>query len=498
MPRNSSIFHLGVASGDPTSSGVVLWTAVSQWVAGEQMTARVATDEAMTSVIYTTAIPGGYFGADRDYTVKVDTHGALPADSVLYYQFGYIGENSPIGRCRTLPLPAQSPPSLTLAVLTCRHYQEGWDHLLAGVGDVDYVVHLGDRIYENITPMPNPVRPLSLPSGEQYAMDLADYRYLYRAYYSDPHWQEMARRNTQICLWDDHEGANNFWLNADGTYGATDHPLADDPEAMTQLIADSRQALREYAPIRQTNDGFYRSFRFGTLAYLFALDERSYRDPPPCGQTFRDMTYTAGCAEMSNPERTMLGAAQYDWLTQAITTSPTAWQVLLNQVLMARLVVPAPDGAPPNRYIALDSWDGFPDERRRLAQVMAGKKCLALSGDLHTAMANVLYVDYDQPTEVAGIELMTTSQTARTRGEALYINIGLPPETHAQTIRNPLYNPHVKYVNGYVNGYLKVGLGYQYAWADWYVTDRYDENAPVLLNRSFRIDRETMTLVSLL
>lgn len=494
MRPSSGIFYLGVASGDPTTSGVILWTAVNQWAA-QPMVVRVATDEAMTNVIYQANIPAATFDAARDYTVKWDTHGGLPADSVLYYQFSYLGESSPIGRCRTLPLPEQSPPMLSLVVLTCRHYQEGFDHVLSAVGDVDYVVHLGDRIYENLTPLENPVRPLSLPSGGEYAMNREDFRYLYRTYAGDPYWQEMCRRNTQICLWDDHEGANNFWLNEDGTYGSTDHPYENDPQAMSQLIADGAQALREYAPIRAVNPGgFYRAFRFGTLAFLYALDERSFRSAPPCGVTFRDMTYTAGCPEMNDPERTMLGAAQYAWLTNALQTSPTRWQVLLNQVLMAHLETPAPDGLPPNRMIALDSWDGFPDERRRLAEVMATKKCLALSGDLHVSMANVLYTDYQTRDVVAGVELMTPAQTARNRGKTLFLAIGLPPETHAQTLRN--YNPHVRYVNGYVNGFMRVTIGPLYTWAEWWETDPCDENAPIIHARTFRVDWPTMELVS--
>lgn len=188
---------------------------------------------------------------------------------------------------------------MKFALLTCQGYTNGYcgafRHLAAD-DTIDFVVHLGDCIYE---------------------------RHLYRSYRSDPQLRVLLDRHTVIITHDDHESANDcYWDYVNDTLGASDHPLVGDVAALRTLKLHSKRAWLEYVPIRVSANPeethphdysrVYRGFDFGDLARLSMLDTRSYRSPHPCGEGDLFQRYLPnGCSSYSAADRTMLGRDQF-------------------------------------------------------------------------------------------------------------------------------------------------------------------------------------------
>ena len=147
-PPAADVFRHGVASGDPLTDRVVLWTRVtpppghSGPIDVEWMIAR---DPRMSRVIDRGS---ARTSAARDFTVKVDAAGLDPA-STYYYRFAARRERSPIGRTRTLP--AANARRVRVALASCANYPFGFFNVygrIAARADLDAVLHLGDYFYE--------------------------------------------------------------------------------------------------------------------------------------------------------------------------------------------------------------------------------------------------------------------------------------------------------------------------------------------------------------
>lgn len=468
------VFGLSVASGDPTASGVILWTRINddQWQPDTQLAFEVALDEAFSQIVAQGVVDSADFDANRDYTVKLDLDGSLSAGGVFYYRFIYQQTASQTGRCRTLPAANSAPTGLKLGLLTCQHYTNGYYGALHHLAqeDVDFVLHVGDFIYESgSTNQDYPTHVLQIPGGSP-ATSLEAYRYLYRAYHSDPFMQEVMARHTFIIIWDDHEMANDCYWDYDlDAPGAPDHPFAGNPAALTQLKLESQRAWAEYVPARPQIDPnathphdyltIYRRFQFGDLADLFMTDERTYRTPHPCGESTIGGRYVSlGCPMQSDPAQMMLGQAQHDWLVDGLVNSPAIWKLWGNEVIQMELIIPRPQNPNGDIFLNLDAWDGYEYERRNiLTQVRdAGMKNLVvLTGDLHAYMAGYLKIDYadhnnTDPNNVVGVEFMTPAVTSSNVGEVL-ADLGLPFEIGEGLVR--LLNPHVRFFDGYHWGY---------------------------------------------
>ena len=273
--ESSISFNHGVASGDPLSDRVVLWTKVTPPESREEVkvTVEVATDAEFKDPVGETVMTTTT--AERDYTVKVDFTG-LKAGTPYYYRFRSDGVTSPVGRTKTLPQGDVS--SVKLAVFSCANYAAGYFNVYghaAGQADVDAVLHLGDYIYEYDT------RGLSLEnSGEvvrnlpadndKEILTLDDYRKRYAVYRSDSQLQALHAAHPFITMWDDHEVANNSYKD-----GASNHD-----EGEGSFDARKEAALRayyEWMPIRentQEREIAYRSFSFGNLVDLHMLETR--------------------------------------------------------------------------------------------------------------------------------------------------------------------------------------------------------------------------------
>jgi alkaline phosphatase D len=437
-----TLFQHGVASGDPLSDRVIIWTRVSAGRPGAVAVLwEVALDAAFTRIIRRGRV---LTGSMADYTVKADVLG-LPSNARLHYRFRAEGQLSPVGRTRTLPTGAID--QVKLVVLSCSNYPAGYFNVYAEAARVDDVfaaVHLGDYIYEYsragyASGDAAALGRLSQPENE--ILTLSDYRARHAQYRTDADLQAMHAAMPVIAVWDDHEITNDTWRE-----GAENHT-----EGVEGVFADRRaaaiRAYHEWMPTRLPDasrpDRIYRSFRFGNLLSLHMLDTRVIgRDQQMdyanyFGASGFDTTRFA--ADLTDPNRTLLGAEQGDWLGLQLAQSDTTWDVLGQQVLMGRMNIPAPlvlgqisftqystlvfkaQTAPatltpqeqavlaqPSIPYNLDAWDGYAVARETLLGTARAldKNLVVLAGDTHNAWASDLT---DFAGNRVGVEFATPS-----------------------------------------------------------------------------------------
>lgn len=463
-------FMLGVASGDPLPDSVVLWTRLAPEplvpVTGGMpdtpvdVVWQVAADERFTSVV----AQGVATAAVADvHSVHVDPGGLDPATD-YFYRFA-VGEwTSPVGRTRTAPEPGAAVDRLTLAIANCQMFETGaygtYRHMLDE--DLDLVVHLGDYIYE--LDLANPDRPVA-PAGMPVSLD--DYRLRYASYRSDPHLQAAHARYPFMCMWDDHEVANNY---AGDTFPSPDVTA----ESVRAQRAAAYRAYWEHLPVRlpapdDPDVTLYRDATFGDLARLYLLDERQYADEPPCRDTVDGDFGT--CDDRTSGDRQYLGADQEAWLSDRLDQGGVTWNLIGNPVVVAG--VDAGDAASERFY--LETWDGYPQARRRFLERLAADDVpnpVVLTGDYHAGMVNDVRLDpeaADSP--VIATELLSPPLTS------ILFDADIRPR-----------NPHVKHFFGR-HGYLKVTVEPDQLRADFRVVDDVtDPDTGVSTESSWRID----------
>jgi alkaline phosphatase D len=474
-------FPQSVASGGPTPTGVILWARIApdSFTETKPLAVRVASDPAFDAVVYEGVIESQESIAAHDYTVKVDLDGELAPDNEYHYQFVYDGVASRTGRCQTLPRPGDSPDSVSFAVLTCQDYLNGYYPALHYVAeeDVDFIVHLGDFIYESdvgafkgLGSDDYPDREKSLPSGHDHAWGLRDYRYLYRTYREDRFMQEALEAHTLIAGWDDHEIVDDVYWDDDANAPAGNHPRSDDPAFMTELIADAMHGWWEYMPARieydpageslQQRFQLWRRIQFGDLVNLMITDERLFRDPP------REAIPTVDNVgpHREPPGRTMLGDEQREWVLETVTDSDTTWTVWADEVL----TMPFRLGMGPlSIYPVQGGWDGYTRERQQIAETIADADVdnfVTVTGDMHCYIAG--YQQSSYPGRVTGgegvaqgkrfgVEFMTPALTSTNVAEALHLARGLRGDLTEPLLSwlVPAMNPHLEFFNSHNWGY---------------------------------------------
>jgi alkaline phosphatase D len=407
-PRfQSSPFTLGVASGDPTPGGVVLWTRLAPspleggGMPNEAVRVRweIAADEGMRQIVRRgteTARP------DLAHSVHAEVEGLDPA-RWYWYRFDVGGEASPVGRTRTAPAAGTTPERLRFAFASCQHYEQGlytaYRHMAAE--DLELVAHLGDYIYERGTAPDAPEGSLVRRHPAEETSDLRSYRHRYALYKADADLQAAHAAFPWIVTWDDHEVDNNY---ADGF--AQDSTPRD---AFLLRRAAAYQAYYEHQPLRRASLPrgpdmlLYRSLAFGSLARFHVLDTRQYRSDQACGDGNK-----ATCPEWSDPSRTMLGATQERWLTEQVRRSSAVWSVLTQQVSLVSVGNPARP-----ELVYMDGWSGYPVARDRLVGFMAEQRprnFVVLTGDIHASFVMDVNrrVD-DTSTPLVATEFMGTS-----------------------------------------------------------------------------------------
>ncbi|WP_334162397.1 alkaline phosphatase D family protein [Phenylobacterium sp.] len=477
-------FRHGVASGDPLQDRVVIWTRITPETPGGEIEYRWRLNPvdrraggARSGV--------GVTGPGRDYTCKVDVAGLSPGRAYAF-EFEAAGVTSPTGRTRTLP--AGGVKDVVLAVASCSLYPNGYFHAYQAIADlprVDAVLHLGDYIYEYGGPDSygdnSPVAPQRRHAPYREIVSLGDYRTRHAQYKSDPSLQAAHARAPWIVAWDDHETANDSFLN-----GAENHTAGAEGDWATRKAA-ALKAYYEWMPIREPAPGqglaeaAARSFRFGDLAQLIMVETRlSARDQQL--DLERDLPKVDGKpdvaafkARLNDPDRRMMGPAQEAWIGRELAASVKAghaWQVIGNQVVMARVdgslrAALTPDEAArvePRALrrierrdeaaalgvpAALDMWDGYPADRERLYGLFreAGARPIVVSGDSHSFWANDLKDAYGR--RVAA-EFGTTGITSPGAGEVVKgLDFG---EIIARA------NPEVLYNNQVAKGFVLLTL----------------------------------------
>lgn len=426
-------FDFGVASGDPLADRVVLWThaAPANGQAAVSLTWEVARDAGFTQVVSSGQVQAT---AAAGFTAKVDATG-LSAGQSYFYRFREGSNNSPVGRTRTLP--ASGVGSVKMAVFSCANYPAGFFHAYSEAVNqgVEYAVHLGDYIYEypaNGYASQDAVALGRVSSPANECFTLADYRARYAQYRSDPDLKRLHASLPLIAVWDDHEIANDAYVT-----GAENHTEGVEG-TFTDRVAAALKVWHEWMPVRTPDmtdlRQIYRSFDFGNLLSLHMLETRLLgRDK---GIELPDLvnpaTQAAALASLSSTSRQMMGTTQQTWLQQQMAASSATWQVLGQQVLMARMAFPVsilqaldPSNTDPvaqaaglqaiNDYLTakntpvglrtptqvalldpainpqlgynLDAWDGYPVAREVLLGTAAtlGKRLVTLAGDTHNA-----------------------------------------------------------------------------------------------------------------
>ena len=430
-------FREGVASFDPSATSIILWTRYTN-AANESGDAAIRWKVSSATDFNTLAASGtAPAAAAADYTVAVSVTGLI-ANQNYYYRFRSerTAATSVVGETRTLPTGGQAS-SVKLAVVSCANFQAGLFNVYGAVAisDADAVVHLGDYIYEygagqyGTTTTTTALNRVHQPATE--ILSLSDYRTRYRQYRSDKQLQRAHQLKPFICIWDDHEYANDAY-----TTGAENHQPATEGNFEDRKRA-ANQAWFEYLPARTTDKNkIYRSFEFGNLVNLLMLDTRIIgRDKQLSLADYFSSTGVFNTAAFAtawqNPARSMLGNDQRTWLAGALGTSGAKWQAIGSQVLMGKMYIPAellplvaqlatgPTPALLAQYSTqatqlsviktriinndptvtvaerarvetvlpynLDAWDGYPAEREKLYAAAGTKKLISLAGDTHNA-----------------------------------------------------------------------------------------------------------------
>ena len=412
-----SPFALGVASGDPDASSVVLWTRL---ISSFDQTAPLATTDLAVAVdvaldedfVELTSSIVSEAPLEHGHSVHAITESLTP-DTWFYYRFRIGEHTSPTGRARTLPNPNAEPGSaLRFGFSSCQHWETGLysAHRHLAAQDLDLFVWLGDYMYEsgpNDSGVVGPTGPRVHNSAEVSTLD--GYRSRYSLYRSDPDLQAHHAARPWVVTWDDHEVDNNY---------ASEVPEDDqDTEAFNLRRAAAYQAWWEHMPVRipppDGSDEFviYRTIEWGNLAHLHMLDGRQFRaDQPTDGETIEIAGLgNLGVRQLSedarNPENSLLGSTQRAWLEEQVTSSDAVWNVLGNQVYMHGLN--AFPGEVPS--INTDTWDGYFGERQALLETIGGPDAnlVILTGDFHASTTASIRSDpFDLAAPVMATEFM--------------------------------------------------------------------------------------------
>lgn len=516
-------FEHGVASGDPLQDRVILWTRLtpSDSSARLQVTWEIALDQQFKQIIKTDKVTTA---AAQDFTVKVDAIGLKPNQS-YFYRFSFGDKISPIGQTKTLPT---STSKVSFAVCSCSNYPAGYFYVYREMAkqNVDVVIHLGDYIYEygadgyateDATKLGR-----TLPAdNNKEIIKLDDYRKRYALYRKDKDLQALHHRHPFIVIWDDHELANDTWREgADNHTEETANAKNEGKFSERKLAA--LQAYFEWMPIRPIDDQhikIYRQFDFGNLVQLTMLDTRiiardkqlDYADYMTANGLLNAAKFQA---DLTNPARTLMGYTQRDWLLGKLQQSNATWNVLGQQILMTKMLVPAEllfalaeitAGHPSDETLEkmnaqitelitlkfrlqkgdptltaqekarvltvapynLDAWDGYFAEREIVYGTLAQlkKKVVVLAGDTHNAWSSNLY---SKDGAFVGVELATSSVSSP--GLEKYLDIPLAQLQQFEFAFTTLID-ELNYCNLNQRGYLIVQFDETQVQSQWIYVD---------------------------
>lgn len=533
-------FRHGIASGDPLADRVILWTRVTQPDINAIIPVRW---EMATDPDFKTIARSGTAHASQatDFTVKVDADN-LQIGTQYYYRFHALDVTSPVGRTRTLP-PA-GVQRLRFAVFCCANYPAGYFHVYAHAaknGEFDALLHLGDYIYEYERGDDVYASKYARAMGREVEpanelRSLSDYRTRYAQYKTDPNLQAIHAVAPMIAIWDDHEIVNNAYKG--GSSKIEQDEATDGPYPARKAAA--QQAYHEWLPIRTGEDRarIWRRFNFGNLVDLHMLDARHYArdhaiDYPEADGSFNPQSFAARW--VAGPEaqaRTMLGQDQLAWLLGNMQQSTATWQILGQQVLMAKMLFPAQvllemmqtrKGDSFKHYLALaarlqagdppltaeerafvmqpripynlDAWDGYYVEREKLLTAIGqmNKNLVVLAGDTHNAWANQLYTGgmvTQTPKNYVGVEFAVSSVSSPGFEEYLPGVEPLQFGAALKLMQGATLDPNTQvpvggdmpFCDTFRRGYMVLTVTPEECRADWYFADSVFHRDPAVAN----------------
>ncbi|SPL69374.1 alkaline phosphatase D family protein [Acinetobacter stercoris] len=524
VPLVKAEFRHGVASGDPLQDRIILWTRLTpeDTVSRLHVVWEIAKDEKFTQIVNSGAVETT---SVSDFTVKVDAD-KLSAGQAYFYRFKYGNTISPVGKTKTLP---SSTNSVKFAVCSCSNYPAGYFYVYREMAkqDVDVIIHLGDYIYEYgeggyATDEAEELKRLLPSDNNKEIIELDDYRKRYALYRTDADLQLAHKNKPFIAIWDDHELANDAWKDGAENHQANEGAFKDRKFAAIQ-------AYFEWMPIRPLSDTdqvkIYRQFNFGSLVQLVMLDTRIIaRDEQ---LDYAKYITTTGLdtvrfqADRTNQSRTMMGLAQRQWLQSQLVASSSTWHVIGQQVLMAKMLIPAElllslnsitsgkvddttlmkisaqikelvtlkirllKGDPTLTAVEksrittvapynLDAWDGYFYEREVIYNTLKSlnKKAIVLAGDTHNGWLSNLHT---QANDFVGVELATSSVSSPGMEKYLKLELVGPEQLKEFEIAFTTLIDELAYTNLNQRGYLKVSFTDKQMQADWIYLDTIKE-----------------------
>ena len=508
-------FIYGVASGDATSDSIIIWTKIDPSVKADKYKVNYYISE---HIFFDKDVISGTVETDDSMgnTIKADISGLKPA-TLYYYQFSHDNIRSVIGKFKT----ARSDDDISaikFVCLSCCHIQDGYFSAYQHVGDIkdlDFVIHLGDSIYEygqnnkdswnklppNIRkPNDKYFRTIHQPVGD--CVTLEDYRTRYSQYQKDPQLQYGMSQHCYYHIWDDHEIADNTYNG-----GSYQHNPAIHREWKDRFAA-AKQAWLENHPIRGTE--IYRAVAYSKLANIILLDARSYRDKQPTRSV------------LSNP-RTLLGDSQKKFVKENINNSKSIWTLIGNPVMFSpwNIKVPVPknflfnwfrkilglDGK--NNMIANpDQWDGYGLERNEIMECIVNtNNTVFLTGDLHMSMACEVPLSCSKYTELT----IATESTELTMAKQEYTKSTIATELVTPSVTSDNFNDilllregnifsrllekiflksnsHIKLIDVDRHGYILVNLSHELLRAEyWFLENPKDISSNQYLGYGVKI-----------
>lgn len=518
-------FVHSVASGDPTAESVIIWTRVTPQpdaVPGSGIGAdvpvewQVATDPEFKTI---TARGNVTASAEFDHTVKVDATGLNPATTYYYRFIATLDQReatSRVGRTRTAPGAGDDVSAIRFGVCSCSNYEAGFFRSyrdLADRDDLEFVLHLGDYTYEYETggykgmygQIARRVEPRHITKT------LADFRIRQGTYRQDEDLADLHAAKPMICIWDDHEFADNNWRE-----GATGESFAkgQDYQALKQSAS---RAYFEWMPVRVRPDAqaqhLYRTLQYGPLLEIIIPDLRSYRDAQLIQSGDHWMNSDPDFMRAAGREnRTMMGRSQFEWFAGALSSSTAKWQIIANEVMFAPMTLP--HSLDPNLHRWLvdtvglpehgiplnpDQWDGYMAERQKIVDLIAGqpdKNVVFLTGDIHSSWASDIPKDVfgyrtGHNTKAVAAEFVTPSVTANGAFDSMCVSreFDAPTRQLLRTGQDLLtgIDRWFKWINFTYHGYMAVEVNQETTQCDWHFVDHVlSKDTRFRLGRSFQ------------
>jgi alkaline phosphatase D len=410
-------FIYGVASGDPTTNAVIIWSAVEEAnpTASDTLLWQLSTD----SVFGTGALSGQIItDSSKAFTAKTDVTGLQPGTR-YYYRFQSGNRYSALGITYTAPTSAGD--SVSMALVSCSSLFSGYFNAyrrMAEKKELRAIIHVGDYIYDFVDPDEQIRVPANTPSS---LASKNDWRNQHRLYLQDPDLREARRVLPFIYTWDNHDLERNSPLR-----GA--------------------QAFAEFAPVRfPDNDPIriWRKIAYGGLLDIFMIDMNIYGGKD---------TFPSGTKKAVND-------AQFNWLLNGLDSSGAIWKVIGSEKMFSAWDLKQYASFLPGS--GLDgTWSGYTESRDSLLAFVERKNINNLvvgSGDLHMSIWSDLTRNpfdtavYNGTTGAGGlgVEVMGTSIS---RGNLDESGVGknLAPMFYKLSYDA---NPQQQYLNLFDHGY---------------------------------------------